>query len=47
MEKSNEKRLLFPNNYDYIYFILSLFVFVDNEYQTTELVHIFFSKYIL
>lgn len=39
--------LLCLSNYDYIYFILSLFVFVDNEYQTTELVHIFFSKYIL
>lgn len=39
--------LLCLSNYDYIYFILALFAFIDNEYQTTELVHIFFSKYIL
>lgn len=35
------------NNYDYIYFFVSLFVLCDNEYQSVEQVHIFFSKYIL
>lgn len=39
--------LLCLNNFDYIYFITSLFALFDNEFQTIEFVHIFFSKYIL
>ena len=35
------------NNIEYIYFIFALFAFFDNEYQSVDLIHIFFSKYIL
>lgn len=35
------------NNFDYIYFIISLFALFDNEFQTVDFVNIFFSKYIL
>ena len=33
-------------NYDYIYIIISLFILYDNEYQSINSAHIFFSKYI-
>ena len=39
--------LLCLSNNDYMYFIIALFVFFSNEFQSVELVHIFFSKYIL